>query len=555
MPQSFSIRPALGSIAVCGLVTVWIMLTANTTLLTRVPDYFGGWTFPAIGFVVGLSLILLAVLVSLSARWTAKPALVFFLIVAASASWFTDKYGVIIDRGMIQNTLETNPDEAGQFLTGPFIFHMVLFGLLPSIGVAVIRIRHRPWRQKLLHNSAVIFPALGIFTAITFIFFQTYASMLRNHRDLPMTFTPLSPIVKTVDYFQRQSRMRGLKVQPLGTDARKSIDTNVGQSPKVLVLMVGETARAQNFSLNGYERETDPRMKTAQVVNFPDVSSCGTATNVSLPCMFSIYGRADYTEFKGRSSEHLLDVLQHAGFKTTWIDNNITDKRLGQTSEFERTSNVDDPRFCKDGECRDGILVDRLQKRLSTIKEDTVIVLHMNGSHGPAYYRRYPESHRKFRPDCRTDDFSSCSVEEIVNAYDNTILYTDQVIGDVIDILKQDRDKVASAMLFISDHGESLGENGLFLHAAPYFMAPEFQTRVPMMLWAGDEFLQRESIEPTCLQKAASNTLSHDNLFHSVLGLLNVSTSVRSDDLDIFSRCRKSGGTLAGRENYAANGG
>jgi lipid A ethanolaminephosphotransferase len=163
-------------------------------------------------------------------------------------------------------------------------------------------------------------------------------------------------------------------------------------------------------------------------------------------------------------------------------------------------------------------------------------VIHQLGSHGPAYYLRYPEKFRRFTPDCRTAELGNCSPEEIVNAYDNSILYTDYIVSTVIDMLKAREAKMAGSMIYMSDHGESLGENELYLHGAPYFIAPSQQTHIPFVLWTGKE--TRAGIDQPCLKATAGEPRSHDNLFHTVLGLMNVATEVYDPALDALAACR-----------------
>ncbi|MGB8814768.1 MAG: sulfatase-like hydrolase/transferase, partial [Paracoccaceae bacterium] len=195
------------------------------------------------------------------------------------------------------------------------------------------------------------------------------------------------------------------------------------------------------------------------------------------------------------------------------------------------------PDFCANGECDDGIFLGFLQETAAKMTEDTVIVLHQIGSHGPAYHVRYPDTYDVFQPSCQTGEFKDCSTEEITNAYDNTIAYTDHILAQTIDFLDS-QDRVLPSLIYASDHGESLGENGLFLHGAPYFMAPEFQTKVPMLIWMSDEYQSAFGIDDACLKAKVDLPISHDNWFHSILGMMDIQTEVRQDALDLFAGCR-----------------
>lgn len=165
-------------------------------------------------------------------------------------------------------------------------------------------------------------------------------------------------------------------------------------------------------------------------------------------------------------------------------------------------------------------------------------MLHTMGSRGPTYYNRYPDEFKKFTPTCDTADIQNCSQESIVNTYNNTILYTDYIVSLAIDILKKFT-QYESALIYVSDHGESLGENNIYLHGLPYNIAPVKQTQVPMLVWMSKTMQKLDFINYDCLKKKAKNgTFSHDNLFSSILGLLEVDSKIYRSEMDIFKECR-----------------
>ena len=193
--------------------------------------------------------------------------------------------------------------------------------------------------------------------------------------------------------------------------------------------------------------------------------------------------------------------------------------------------------FCFGSYCHDDILTDGLEERIGKLERDTIIVLHMMGSHGPTYFKRYPESFRRFLPACDTADLQNCTREQIINTYDNTILYTDYVVSSVIDILKK-YPELESSMIYISDHGESLGENNIYLHGLPYAIAPEEQKKVPMILWLSQKL--RDKTDYGCLQKKGQNgRYSHDNFYHSVLHLAGIKSLTYNSGLDWFENCSR----------------
>jgi lipid A ethanolaminephosphotransferase len=179
-----------------------------------------------------------------------------------------------------------------------------------------------------------------------------------------------------------------------------------------------------------------------------------------------------------------------------------------------------------------------MDRVLQDHRGNMLVVMHQLGSHGPSYYKRYPPAFRKFLPACESDDLRQCDAKAIVNAYDNTILYTDFFLGKVIDFLAEAQKSHDTALLYMSDHGESLGEGGLYLHGIPYAIAPQAQTHVPFVLWMSPAFRSDVGVDEACMRARAAQPVSHDDLFHTLLGVFDVRTSVYDPKLDIFAGCR-----------------
>jgi lipid A ethanolaminephosphotransferase len=258
-----------------------------------------------------------------------------------------------------------------------------------------------------------------------------------------------------------------------------------GAAPKLVVLVVGETARADHFSLNGYSRETNPKLRDqSRLISYSNITSCGTSTAVSVPCMFSFDSREDFQIDAASDTENVLDILAKAGVNVLWRDNNSSSKGVADRLNFENFRSRRNNPVC-DEECRDIGMLSGLKGFVDSRPGDTLIVLHQMGSHGPAYFKRYPRSFERFEPVCATAELSQCTNEEIVNAYDNSILYTDYFLNETIGFLKENEPGHQTALLYVSDHGESLGENGIYLHGLPYVMAPDAQTGVPVLAWVG----------------------------------------------------------------------
>ncbi|WP_281517668.1 phosphoethanolamine transferase [Ferranicluibacter rubi] len=531
-------RPSTGSIPLCFLVAIYLLAALNLPFFNDAFNVFGGFHAGFFGFALAVMFLITAGLVLVSASYVIKPALVLVILSGAVASYFTDTFGVIIDKEMLRNVAVTTPQEAGHLITPPFLLHVLFFGVLPSAFVLLVRVRHRPFIQMLAANTVVVTLLLLGCVGLALSNYAGISSNIRQHRDMMAKLTPFSPITSAISLGVSAYRDAGVVRVPIGLDARLGPVIAKSVRPVVTVIVAGETARAMNFSLNGYARETNPELKALGVVNFPQTTSCGTATAVSLPCMFSVYRKKDYSDRKARSTDTLMDVLHRAGIESVWWDNNTGSKGIADLVSFASVTRQKDSVFCRDGECLDEIFVAELDRKLAGVTRNTTIVLHQAGSHGPAYFQRYPDAFRRFMPDCRTAQLSDCSNEEILNAYDNTILYTDHNLAAVIRLLKKHEATVTGAMIYMSDHGESLGENGLYLHGAPYMFAPVQQTHVPFITWFSDSYAQVTGLSLACVQGIANAPASHDNLFHTVLGMMNVVTNVYDRSLDVLEPCR-----------------
>lgn len=528
-------RPQVSSIAVSITVALYLLLLMNRSFWSKGWLYLDGQIATIAFFGIGLAALYVGLCVSLSVKYAMKPAFILLILASAAMAWFMDRYGVIVDVEMIRNAAETNSAEASHLITPAFLLHLLIYGVLPSMLLVWIRVRHQDFQKKLRTNLVVIFPALAVALIAGLSHAGAYAAATRAHRDWLPTLNPFAPLITTVQFALRSSAGVNVIAAPIGGDARVS-DSASQRKPRLLVVVVGETARAENFSLGGYVRQTNPELSGTAIYYFRDTTSCGTATAVSLPCMFSVYDRSNYSHEKGRATENLLDVLSHAGVSVEWWDNNTGSKKIAARVPECSLVAREDAQFCADGECQDGILLDELDARIGAVQRDTVLVLHQIGSHGPSYYLRYPQEFRRFVPDCRSAEFSECSQEEIVNAYDNTILYTDHVLAQVIARLEEEQERLNVSLLYMSDHGESLGEYGLYLHGAPYLIAPSEQTHVPFLLWLGSD--AQAEYSTACLKSETGRPQSHDNLFHTVLGLMRVETAVRDPQLDLATRCR-----------------
>jgi len=446
-----------------------------------------------------------------------------------------DTYNIVIDHTMIQNTVQTNLNESLDLFSMSLVMYLFLLGVLPSFIVYKLNIEYASFQKELWSKIKTIFFSLAIIGILIFIFTKFYTSFFREHKSLRFYTNPTYAIYSLGKYINSTISNQNIVIQPLGLDAK----VNNGTNKKLSIMIVGEAVRADRFSLNGYDRQTNPLLEEESIINLGNFSSCGTSTAVSVPCMFSQYSRSTYSHKKGLSSQNVLDVLNHTdNIDVLWRDNNSDSKGVALRVTYQDFRRPKTNTICEGNECRDVGMLVGLQEYINKSDKDNIfIVLHQMGNHGPAYYKRYPREFEKFTPVCKTNQLEKCSVEEINNAYDNSVLYTDYFLSEVIKLLKQNDSTYETAMVYMSDHGESLGEKGLYLHGLPYFMAPKTQTHIPALMWFGENTQQAINIEQ--IKRNANNTYSHANLFHTILGLMNVETSVYKESLDILKNDSK----------------
>lgn len=465
-----------------------------------------------------------------------------FILLSASAQYFIWTFGVVIDRSMIANIFDTTPAESFALLSTQMVIVLGLSGLLMVLVAWWIKVR-RPasfWRGTAMRLLNIAVSALLI-VLVAALFYKDYASVFRNNKELVKSLSPSNSIVALNSWYAH-NRMDNLPLVKIGEDAKQKAVMHNGARKNLTIVVLGETSRAENFSLGGYDRETNPRLKQDDVVYFPKTTSCGTATAVSVPCMFSNMPRAHYDEELAHHQEGVLDILQRAGVQVLWNDNDGGCKGACDRVPHQNVTNLNLSGECIDGECYDDVLFHNLDSYIDNLQLDGIIVLHTIGSHGPTYYNRYPAEFKKFTPTCDTNEIQSCTQQQLTNTYDNTILYVDYVVDKAIKLLQSKQDKFTTSLVYLSDHGESLGEDGVYLHGLPYSIAPDTQKHVPMLLWLSPDYQQRYGVSSQCLQQQAkTNDYSQDNLFSTLLGLLGVDSREYQAKDDLLTPCRETG--------------
>ena len=531
-------RP-LGALSLWMVGCAWLATLGNLPLwreLGRLGQWQSATTWVltlGLAVVIFSSTALLGVL--LAWRRSVKPLLSLLLLLAAFASYYEWQFGVVIDPSMVTNVLQTDVREARDVLSWQLAVFVLGLAILPAVWLWRQPVAPAPsWGKALLQRLGLLLAALALLFGSVLAMYQPLASLMRNHTQVRYMMNPLNSLwasgAVAARHFQKPKQLQAIGLDAVWTG-------QVGAKPKILLLVVGETARAANFQLNGYARATNPLLlKRADVISFSEVAACGTSTAASLPCMFAKEGRSDYQS--GSYEENLLDVLQRAGLAVLWIDNQSGCKGVCDRVPHTSTTALKDPAYCAGGECMDAIMVSRLDAEIAKLPaarraKGVVVVLHQMGSHGPAYFKRSPPAQKHFAPECRSNTLQDCPRQNLLNAYDNSIVYTDFVLNESIQWLESHAATARGALLYVSDHGESLGENNLYLHGLPYAVAPKYQKHVPWIAWQAPDF----GVQTACLQARKKQSLSHDNLFHTVLGMMQVQTVLYQPALDAYSAC------------------
>lgn len=509
-------------------------------------------SFENIAFFVSMPVVVFCIifilLTLLLNQWLVKIVASSLVIIGSALSYFMLKFGIMIDRSMLQNTLETSFTESAPMITFELINCILLLGVLPCVVIILVKIKPRTIGLYFLFKHVmIVLLALLLVGLIALIFYKNYATFMRNNSKIIKYLLPSNYIGALYGQYQfEQNKHRPFLT--IGDDAhRQVVDSDSKSIKTVVVLIVGETARSENFALNGYGKNTTPLLsKRDDVISFQNTTSCGTYTAFSIPCMFSNMERKNYDEASALRQENILDILNKQGINVIWLDNNTGCKGVCNRIENENITKKyinSGSKLCQDGGCYDEVLVKELAIKLQHLDKDSLIVLHPLGSHGPNYYQRYPEQFRTFTPTCDTNQITNCDSGSLVNTYDNTIVYTDYIINQTIELLQSKQNNYNTMLIYLSDHGESLGENGLYLHSFPYSIAPAQQTKIPFILWISQHLAKLNRINTACIKNhAKQDLLSHDNLFHLLLGIFAIQTKEYNQSLDSLNYCKNARG-------------
>jgi len=543
MTFSFPKRPTLGRLTFISLFSVYIAVFLNIAfyrqVLAAMPLDSLHTTLVFLSMPVVAFCVINIVLTIASFVWLDKIVAALFVLLCASTQYFIWNFGVVIDRSMVVNIIDTTPAESFALLSTSLILVIGLTGILATALIFWFRVRQSktPLRSITVRLVSVVASVLCILLVAT-LFYKDYASLFRNEKELIKSLGPSNSIAATLSWY-KHSQTSNLPLVQIGLDAKTNPALLNGPKKNLTIVVLGETTRAVNFQLNGYPRENTPLLAKDDVTYFPNTVSCGTATAVSVPCMFSNMPRAHYDDDLASHQEGLLDIIQRAGTQVLWNDNDGGCKGACDRVPNQDMGKLDLAGMCNKGECYDDVLFHGLEDYINNLKGNGIIVLHTIGSHGPTYYNRYTEQFRKFQPTCDTNQIQDCTHEQLVNTYDNTILYIDYIVDKAIGILKEHQDQFNTSLVYLSDHGESLGEEGVYLHGLPYSIAPSEQKHVPMLIWLSENYRQQYGVDKQCLDKlAGEQQFSQDNLFSTVLGMTGTETSEYKRNDDILASCR-----------------
>ena len=544
LKKSKTLSTKVNSLVFTFLLSLYFVCIINLPVLARAVKILQGLDPVDLGFALSIPLLFVFSLNLLftpfSIKYFEKPFFITLTLVSSVLSYALYHYGVVFDFNMIDNIFKSNKSEIFSYLNKDLFFWFFLVGIIPSLLISKIKIIHVSFMKDVASKLLMALISIVMIALIAMVYYKDYAPVKRNNSDLNKMIVPIYFTHNLYKYINKRYFTAPPVYKPIGLDAKNKngyLDP-LDHKNSLLIFVVGETARSMNYQLNGYEKETNQHTQRLGMISFKQVTACGTNTAISLPCLFSNLSRKNYSAIQAENQDNLLDILKRAGVNVLWVDNNAGCYQVCKNVATIHTNPKDRP-WCDGHSCVDEALLVDLQKQIDGFKgRDSVIFLHLLGSHGPAYYKRFPKQHEHFQPGCLRSDIQNCTRQELLNTYDNSILYTDFVLSEIIKILDKNRASWHTSLLYLSDHGESLGENGLYLHGFPYSLAPVEQTHVPYLAWFSDSFIKNKKIDPACLKKkAASEHYSHDNIFSSVLGLMDIETDAYQKKEDMFSCC------------------
>jgi lipid A ethanolaminephosphotransferase len=500
-------------------------------------------TLATLFFLVVFTTALLLGLLGLVSHHLLKPVCLIAAMGNALALYFLHTYRVVLDKSMMGNVFNTNLTEAGSYFHVRLLLYLLVFGVLPCLLLARVRIRPEKRWRRLVFLLILSIAGAGWFYANA----RTWLWIDKNASRLGGMILPWSYVFNSTRYYADYRASHR-------TQTRLPAASFLSDEKTIVILVIGEAARRQDFALYGYPRQTNPLLAGAGIVALPNARACATYTTASVLCILS---HIDPGRGFSQAYEPLPSYLSRHGIDVIWRTNNWGEPPL-KVQTYQRAEEL--RRGCQGEGCaHDEVLLSGLAQRIGASPHKKVfVVLHQGGSHGPSYYAKYPARFGVFKPVCTSVDLSQCSNADLVNAYDNTIVYTDYFLQQTIDLLKT-FPKTATALMYISDHGESLGEYGLYLHGTPYAIAPDVQKDIPFLVWTSERFRQLNRSRGTKQSKPSDPSdrpdrphqsnqdgsvqttrpdpampFSQQDIFHSVMGAFDMRSDIYQPQHDIF---------------------
>ena len=493
------------------LMSVLTLLFYNIPFFAFVSEHYDGSLWGRIMIVAGMTVVMLAMnflacyLLVFLFRYAGRVILALSLFLNAVCTYFVVVYHTMMDGTMMSNVFNTRGVEASGFLS-PWLFVWIAFlGILPAVYALWQRVDYGSWKR--MGASAGI--ALGTIGVCVLLNFNIILWIGKYDAQLGGLLMPWSYTVNSCRVLAERHKSEQKEILLPDASFRDTQKTAV-------VLVIGESARKANFSLYGYDRQTNPRLSARDDIYALQARSCATYTTAGVKSML------EYAP-KRKLYEILPNYLYRTGADVVWRTHNWGEPpvHIGEYVKFGtlKRQYPDLPEY-------DNLLFEGIKQRIVESDKDKVfIVLHTTTSHGPQYTKYYPDEFAVFQPVCSSVEEGKNNLPGLINAYDNSIVYTDYLLSNLIDSLATISDR-HTAMLFVSDHGESLGENSLFMHGVPMAVAPKEQYEIPFLVWLSPGFRQIKRFD---------EEIDQHYVFHSILNLMSVSSPIYDKEKDIFN--------------------
>lgn len=500
-------RP-IGALKMALLLSLFTLVAYHYPLLRVVAENTDGG-LNSVLIIGGFALAMVAVnfliyyLLLYLGRIVGKLILALSFIFNGIALYFIVGYEVLITDMMMGNVFNTRFSEASGYFSLSAVAYTLLLGVAPALYILLRKVDYGTI-GRMLKSVAI---ALVAIVAVAVANMQNFPWIDRNATQIGSMIMPWSYTVNSVRYYNRMQKLNRKEIAL--PDATIANDRR-----EVCVVVIGESARSENFSLYGYERETNPMLKADSVVALR-AKSAATYTTEGVKAILS------HTKSK-ELYEILPNYLNRNGVEVVWRSANWGEPPLHIEKNYPLKSLKE--RYPEADHRYDALLLEGLKEEIEQCdKAKMLVVLHLSTSHGPTYFQKYPKEFERFTPVCTTVEMSKADLGELMNAYDNTILYTDYLLHSIIEILRSV--ECRSSMLFISDHGESLGENGLYMHGMPMSVAPKEQYEIPFVVWSSDNS-PIKSIDEA----------EQYHIFHSVLDFLSIESPIYDEEYSIFAK-------------------